>query len=191
MDNISLIPKSSGDGKKGLPSFISFQGPRFEFTQLSKLGLGIVAILLLVSAGLFIWQKKLDNQLNSYDSELQGLISQRDLSLEERLKGLNMVLNVFKGVLDKHIYWTQIFKILEEKTLNTITFKNFGGDVSDNSINLSGKAQSYAALAKQVKIFEDTPGVKSVLSSGIGLSEDGKVDFSLDITFDGELLKKK
>ncbi len=191
MDNISLIPRSNSGERRGLNSFVSFQGPKFELTALAKIGLAVLAALILVWAGLFIWEQRLNNKLNSYDAELQSLISQRNLSLEEKLQSLNTILNVFKNVLDQHVYWTQIFKILETRTLNTVTFKTFVGDASNNSLEMNGSALSYAALAKQVKVLEDTPGVSSVASSNIGLAQDGRVGFTLKVIFDSSWLNNK
>lgn len=191
MDNISLIPRSNNDGRRGLNSFVSFQGPKFELTALAKIGLSVLLFLILAWVGLFIWERRLNTELNSYDVELQSLVSQRNMSLEEKLQSLNTILNVFKNVLDEHVYWTQIFKILETRTLNTVTFKSFTGNTSDDSLELDGSALSYAALAKQIKVLEDTPGINNVVSSNIGLAQDGKVGFSLKINFDGSLINKK
>lgn len=81
--------------------------------------------------------------------------------------------------------------MLEEKTLNSVTFKSLDAGDSDNVIALSGLAPSYGVLAQQVKIFEDTPNIVSVSSSNIGLSTEGKVGFNLKIVFSKELITKK
>ena len=191
MDNISLIPRPKSDGQKGLPSFTSFRGPKLEFSTLTRWSGAVLVLLILAGGALFVWEKKLAGRLVEYDNELQQLISQRDISLEERIQRLNAVLGTFKNVLDEHLYWTQLFKILEARTLNNVVFKSFNGSNADNSMLLDGSTSSYASLAKQVKIIEDTAGVESVTASGISLSKEGKIDFSLNINFEENLLKKK
>jgi Tfp pilus assembly protein PilN len=191
MENISLIPKPQGTRRSGLPSFVSFRGPSFELTQLAKVGLGVIVFLVLVWVGVFLWDRGMQNELDANNEELQQLVSRRDLSLEERLKNLNTVLTVFKGVLDRHVYWTQFFKILEERTLNTITFKSLSGDTGSGKIAMNGVAKSYGALAKQIKIFEGLPQIKSVSTSKIALTEKGVVEFSLELIVGEDLFRKK
>lgn len=190
MENISLIPKEESNSG-GLPKFSSFKKPEIELSALSKIGLALIGLVLLIIGGLYFWKYKLNNEAEAFNAELQNLTSQRNLSLENRLKNLNSVLEIFKGVLDEHRYWTQFFEVLEAKTLSSVTFKSLEGSDSDNIINLSGSAPSYGVLAQQVKIFEDTPNVIFVTSSNIGLAVDGKVNFNLKIVFSKELITKK
>ncbi|MDP3800146.1 MAG: hypothetical protein Q8Q90_01855 [bacterium] len=189
-NNISLIPKEES-GSNSLPKFSSFKSPDIELSSLSKLGLGLVAILLLITAGFYFWKYQLNNQAKAFNTELQSLTSQRDVSLENRLKNLNSVLEIFKGVLDEHRYWTLFFDVLEAKTLNSVTFKTLETSDTDSTINMSGSAPSYGVLAQQVKILEDTPNIVSVTSSNIALSAEGKVNFGLKIVFSKDLIIKK
>ena len=190
MDNISLIPKKEKDSRS-LPRFISFRRPQLELSAVAKLGLILIIAALAVSAGLYFWKYSLNKQAASFNTELQRLTSQRDMSLELRLNNLNSILEVFKSILDDHRYWSLVFKMLEEKTLNTVTFKSFDGDDADSVFLLTGRAPSYGVLAQQIKIFEDTPQIISVKASNIGLAEDGRVDFTLAVNFSKDLIKKK
>ena len=190
MDNISLIPKKEKDSRS-LPRFVTFRGPQLELSASAKLGLALIVAALAVTAGFYFWKYRLNQQVASFNTELQRLTSQRDMSLESRLNNLNSILEVFKGILDDHRYWSQIFKTLEEKTLNTVTFKSFDGNDGDSVFLLTGRAPSYGVLAQQVKIFEDTPQIISVKASNIGLAEDGRVDFALAVNFSKDLIKRK
>lgn len=189
MDNISLIPKNGND--KSLPRFVSFQAPKIEFSSLAKIGLALIVLVVAIIGGLYFWKYSLAKQVESFNGELQKLTSQRNMTLESRLNNLNSILEVFKNVLDQHRYWSLVFKMLEEKTLNTVTFKHFDGDETNGFISLLGTAPSYGALAQQIKIFEDSPNVISVLASDIGISEEGKVKFSLKLNFGKDLIRKK
>lgn len=190
MENISLIPRE--EGKSGFLNKLSFlKKPEFQLSPLSKLGLILIGVILLITGGLYFWKYQLNNQAKAFNTELQKLTGQRDLSLENRLKDLNSVLEIFKGVLDDHRYWTQFFELLEAKTLNSVTFLSLDVDDLDNIVTLSGTAPSYSAMAQQVKIFEDTPNIVSVDSSNIGLSGKGKINFDLKIKFSKDILIKK
>lgn len=189
MDNISLIPKDKKD--RGLPKFVSFSAPQMEFSALAKIGLAAVLVFVIAAAGLYVWKYNLNNKVKNLNSELQRITGQRDALLESRLQNLNTVLEVFKNVLDDHNYWSLLFKMLEEKTLNTVAFKSFDGDDSASAVIMEGTAPSYGALAQQVKIFENTNGVVSANASGIALSETGKINFTIKITFNKEIIRKK
>ena len=191
MENISLIPKREKEKERSLPRFASFQRPPIEFTVLAKIGLGLIAGALVLGGGVYFWKYSLIRQVESFNEELQNLTSQRDMSLESRLKDLNGVLEVFKDILDEHRYWSLVFKILEDKTLNSVTFKSFDGDETNNEFFLSGVAPSYGVLARQVKIFEDSPNVSAVSSSNISVSENGQIKFSIKINFSRDLILKK
>lgn len=189
MDNVSLIPKTQKD--KALPRFVSFQKPKLELNILSKIGLGLLAAGLLAWLSIYIWAKRIEAQVASATIDLEQLIGQRDMSLETRLKNLNAVLGIFKGVLDEHLYWTQFFKTLESKTLNEITFKNFSAGTDDNSVTVEGSARDYSSLAREVKALEDTSGINNVTASDVGLSEQGRINFKIKIVLDPDTLKRK
>jgi hypothetical protein len=189
MDNISLIPKDRKD--QGLPRFVSFKAPQIEFSSLGKIGLILILVISLATGGLYAWKFFLNKKVTNLNTSLQQITGQRDAALESRLENLNTVLEVFKTVLDDHRYWSLFFKVLEEKTLNTITFKAFEGDDTKTSVIMSGSAPSYGALAQQVKILENTQGIASVLASNMELSEIGRVNFDMEITFSKEITRKK
>ena len=191
MENISLIPKKEINKEKRLPRFVTFQAPRLEFSAVAKVGLGLIGVILLFSGALYFWRYKLAREVKAFNVELQRLTAERDMSLENRLKDLNNVLAIFKDVLDEHRYWSLIFDALETKTLNTVTFKSFEGSENNNEVILDGTAPGYSALAQQVKIFEDTPNITSVTASNIGVSENGRVEFSLKMVFARDLIRKK
>ncbi|MBI2454378.1 MAG: PilN domain-containing protein [Parcubacteria group bacterium] len=190
MENISLIPKKEINKEKRLPRFVTFEAPRLEFSALGKVGLGLIGVIFLFTGSLYFWKYKLAQEVKTFNDELQRLTAERDMSLENRLNDLNSVLGIFKNVLDEHRYWSFIFDVLESKTLNTVTFKSFKGSEKNNEITLDGTAPSYSALAQQVKVLEDAPNISSITTSNIGVSEDGRVKFSLKMVFAKNLIRK-
>lgn len=189
MDNISLIPK--GEKEQGLPKFVSFKAPKIEFSYFGRLGLILILIAGLAVVGLFTWKFFLNKEVTNLDLELKQITEQKDAALERDLQNLSAIMGVFKTILDDHSYWTLFFKLLEERTLNTITFKSFNGDDTTSTVTMGGSAPSYGVLAQQIKVFENTSGVASAYASGITLSETGKVDFNIKITFNKEIIRKK
>ncbi len=186
MDNISLIPKKE---KGNLPGFATFQGPKFEFSRSAKVGLGLAGLTALIWAGLYFWQLNLQDKIKTSAGERQQLVGQRDMSSEERLKNLNVLLEVFKRVLTGHREWSKFFSLLEQKTINTVTFNTFKADDAMASVVLDGSVLSYSALAQQIKVLEETQGILNVVSSNIALAEDGRISFSLSLNISKELVR--
>lgn len=185
MNEISLIPKKD----KGLPSFSTFQKPRLEFNALAKAGVVLLALAVLAWGGLYLWQIGLNKQIQMYSQEKQQLTGQRNLELENKLKNLGVLLEVFNGILTNHRHWSKFFILLQQKTLNSVTFNAFKGDDKTTSIVLEGNSASYGALAQQVKVLENTAGVANVAATDIGLSEEGRVKFTLKLNFTPDLIK--
>lgn len=186
---IALIPKK--EKEKGLPRFVTFQGPKLELTLVSKMGILLIVVGLVAGAGLYAWRAQLKKQLSGISEELKTTIGQRDLSLEGRLKNLNAVLDVFKGVLDTHRYWSEVFKMLEARTLNAVKFVSFDGDDAAAVMTLNGSASSYQTMAQQIKVLQETPQIISVTVSDIDVSEQGRVAFTLKIDFNRELIMRR
>lgn len=187
--NISLIPKS--EQARGLPRFVSFNGPKLDLTLPSKIGLGMVLLVVIIGLGLYAWKSQLNKQVKSFNAQLQQLIGQRDMALESKLKNLNAIMGVFGEVLDKHQYWSRVFEMLEKNTSSAVTFKSFDSDDAGNSIMLRGVTSGYGVLAEQIKIFENVPKITSVTASDMGLADGGGVKFALKIDFSPTLLKKQ
>jgi hypothetical protein len=190
MDDIPLISKR--ERERGLSKFVSFKRvPRIEFSFFSKLGLVLVLVAVLVGGGLYAWKFSLNKRVTDLKLELQQIKEQRNVALENELKNLSMILGGFKAVLDDHTYWTLFFKLLEDQTLNTITFKSFQGDSVSSAVIMQGYAPSFEVLAQQIKVFENTPGIVSANATGMTLSEIGEVNFGIKITFSKEIIRKK
>ena len=185
MNEISLIPKKD----KGLPSFSTFQKPKLEFNALTKVGLVLLALAVMAWVGLYLWQVNLNKQIQSYSQEKQQLTGQRNLELENKLKNLGVLLEVFNGILTNHRRWSKFFILLQQKTVSSIIFNTFKGDDKTASIVLEGSSASYGALAQQIKVLENTAGVAGVAAPNIGLSEEGRVKFNIKLNFISDLIK--
>jgi hypothetical protein len=93
--------------------------------------------------------KALQGQIKSLQGEW---LAYQDL--EPRLIALN-------GLLDRHISILNVLKLLEQRTLSTVSYNGFLMD-GTGQIHLNVTAPSYDAAAKQLQIFKESPEVKSV-----------------------------
>ncbi|MDD5438437.1 MAG: hypothetical protein PHC70_04830 [Patescibacteria group bacterium] len=128
-------------------------------------------------------QAKANESNQAATQELQALQTQiKDLQgkwssfqdLEPRLMALS-------GLLDKHVSVLNVLKLLEQRTLSTVSY---GGFMMDNSgqIQLSVTAPSYAVAAKQLQIFQESPEIKSVEANAFSYAE-GNTDRPASVNY--------
>jgi len=64
--------------------------------------------------------------------------------------------------LDKHLYWTEFFKFLENNTLPSIRFERFDGQVSDGVFSFDIFGDSYRDVAEQIVAWSQNPSISRV-----------------------------
>jgi len=103
------------------------------------------------------------------------------------------------GVIDttEHITLRPLFKLLADKTLKSVRFKDFRYSNIDNQkieIKMSGEAKgvfgnaNYAAVAQQAREFSDTRVLTNVIISDLNLGPNNNVTFSLTASIKPELV---
>jgi hypothetical protein len=95
-------------------------------------------------------------------------------------------------LLQKHLFVSNFFKILEEKTIPEINFNDIR--IDNKNIFLNGAAKSYEAIARQIIAFKTVPFVEDLKVSGLStkISLKGEVegvDFSLTLTVSPAIFK--
>jgi hypothetical protein len=61
-------------------------------------------------------------------------------------------------------------------------------DFENSTILLSGQSPNFSLLAQQLEILKEDPSLKAQLKE-INLGKEGKIDFTIEITFDKNILK--
>lgn len=113
--------------------------------------------------GIRSYQLGLLNQYNDSVKSLNGVnaqISQFNLE-KERIEELKTKIVLVDEVFSGHVYWTNLFSLLEQSTLDNISyieFKSWG----ENYVMLTALAPSYSELAKQVDALERAGFAESV-----------------------------
>ncbi|MFZ5391216.1 MAG: PilN domain-containing protein [Patescibacteria group bacterium] len=122
-----------------------------------------VVLVLLSAGGLFYYNTSLKNKseieqskLINLQNDLEILRSQAEDSLFFQTK-----IQAIQAMLDKRGSWAPLFGWLEKNTVPDIYFTGFAGD-SGGRITLAGLAPNYTQVAKQFKIFSESPSVKQV-----------------------------
>ena len=104
--------------------------------------------------------------LNQYNESVVSLNNTNDqiaqFNLEkDRIAKMKTKVVLVEEVFSKHVYWTNLFSLLEQSTLDNISyieFKTWG----ENYVLLTALAPSYSDLAKQVDVLERVGFAESV-----------------------------
>ena len=106
--------------------------------------------------------------------------------MNKEIKSLGEQIILVYNVLNKHIYWTNFFELLEKYTLEDVIYKGFaagmGGEITIDAVGIN-----FDSVAKQLKILEQSENfITNVEISSAILSEEG-VEFSITLSLDPNL----
>lgn len=89
-----------------------------------------------------------------------------------------------KLLLERHIYWSNIFAKLEKITLPEVYYTNISATV-DGSITMSAVADSYLSVARQYLAYQqNTKDIGKITISGIsGAANSGQINFMVSLSF--------
>lgn len=136
---------------------------------------------LALAAGVFLYLRFLNS---SSDVKLESLARARDAfdpGLIQTLTRLDDRMRAADSVLDQHIAPTVFFHLLEQLTLQTVSFGNLtfqGGDQQNMTIAMDGVAGSVNAIALQADYLSKSGLITNPLFSNIDRRVDG-VHFNL------------
>ncbi len=93
------------------------------------------------------------------------------------------------GLLKDHVYWTQLFKLLEADTIPDVYYPNFVAKIGDQVI-LPAVARDLTSAARQLAAFYSvTDFIKDVAITDLVAGPEG-VNFNINLTLTPSLLKK-
>ena len=106
---------------------------------------------------------------------------------EDKWTGWRDNVEAIKLLLNRHIYWSNIFAKLEAITLPEVYYSNISAAV-DGSITMSAVADSYLTVARQYLAYQKYPTeISKVSISGLsGASNGGQINFTVSLFFEPE-----
>lgn len=146
-----------------------------------------IFLLIVVVAGYVaadFYLTSVEDELASLDEQVMGIDKRRDKDAEHEIRTLNSQLTLIGSLLDGHIFWTEGFDIIEDRTIPRLSFISLTADATKEEIAAKVRAANHSELAKQVASYFADEAIKDVSVSGITLRPDGQVEASLLITFD-------
>lgn len=160
-------------------------------------GLGIlvtVAVLFLVAVGIayggiVLYRRSLAERLIGLSREL----GQQEEKLDP--KDINEIARVDKGLatarslLSRHVHVSQFFRLLEQNVLPSVYFESFTHAFSSEAAQITGVADGFVSLDRQIEQFQSRSLIKSVALKDASIAEDGSIHFSLMLDPDPNLFR--
>ena len=137
----------------------------------------------------FGWQNFLKAQIETADTELQGLASQVSDEDQKAFLQFQFQLLNLKTLLTDHVVASKMFPLIEANTNQKVQYTGFAMNVADARVDVKGTAQSYAVLAEQLLAYERMPQVLRYQVTNSQAGEGGRVNFGAVLFFDKALLK--
>lgn len=151
----------------------------------------VFVVALVATAGVFLYEIKLKGDIEDQKINLAQAAKELDREFIDEAVRLNERIKGVEELLDNHLSPSQIFAILEEKTVQTVRFKdlnfNFNGD-GDLVLDGKGVAASFESIIQQSDEYGDKGYLRDVLFSSLQNEEGGLVSFSFNSTVNPELI---
>jgi hypothetical protein len=144
--------------------------------------IGLIVLSFIISAALSLeiywligwWEgqegqksQKTEEEINQVKEEIEKLSNDYQEFTEFKIKT-----DIVKELIKTQAHWTNFFNWLERKTLSSVTWQSFSGDLS-GIYNLDGQASTFADISWQTRAFlqDDWVRLVSVDSGSGGITE--------------------
>lgn len=160
-------------------------GSLMIITLIASLG-----VLVVFYFGLLTWNTRLTSigqRTNENIKNTESALAKFEDSVK-RINATGQEIQRVYDLLNKHIYWTNFFALLEKYTLPEVKFSGFAA-TNNGALTLNATAPDYATMAKQLKILQTDQAkefVTEVDISGGTKSETG-VSFSVALVLNPDL----
>lgn len=154
----------------------------------------ILTVSLVGAGGSYLWDKQLDKNIASVNSNLNQARGKFDQNTIENLSRLNDKINTADTLLHNHVAPSILFDVIGRVTLKSVRFNSFkytnaGGDKI--SISMTGEASSFESAAVQASAFIN-PELRGVFKNPIFTDPDlvanGQATFSFTTSIDPNLI---
>lgn len=154
----------------------------------------ILILEILIYGGFIFYERYLAKKILAAEkkaAELNFEIGKMDHQRSEAISFQSRLLNL-EALLDNHVFWSALFKELEDFTYKFAIYNSLQINEGENKILLAGNISSYTDLSKLILGLKKSSKVLDVVlqSSGQEEGEKSGYSFTLEVTFDPRLLLK-
>jgi hypothetical protein len=165
----------------------------FKPKKAGILGVAAVSIFIisiLGAIGMYVYEGMIKSEIQSLESQLATAEKGIDKKTINDMTEFGNKLQAVGSIISKHEVISGFLNSLASSTVSTVQFTDFSyGDMKSGSltISLKGKANSYAAVALQEKIFSQEKYFSSLAFSNLNLTDKGMVSFDLVISVEQKI----
>ena len=160
----------------------------------SLLAFGVV-LSLAILGGLYgyltLEQQKIIDSQNEQKQKITE-IEKKILTFSELNKNISTLgqeIKLVQDVLNRHIYWTHFFSLLEKYTVNDVYYSGLAVG-TNGGLTLNASTWSYDSVAKQLKVLNSEKAqefVKEATITSAKQNKDGSISFQIILSLNQEL----
>ena len=166
---------------------------QFDFLKIILFfSLGIFITALLVSGGIFLYQRSLEGQLVQKQIQLQKIEKTLNQSNVYSFVYLRDQLSSAQILLDKHLTLSRVFNLLEKLTVKKLSYINLKINIPKGkpaTLEVEGVAANFAVLAAQAASLKKNKLLTNTVFSGFSLKRNGTVGFTLNATLSNTIVQ--
>jgi Tfp pilus assembly protein PilN len=159
--------------------------------QLAASGVGALVLIGLIYGGLIFWSFQIEQRAKAIDQQIatvEASIGQFQ-GLKDQISQTETQIKDVQQLLNRHIYWTHFFDLLQKYTIDTVYFDKFAAGIN-GSLSLSAHGNDYQAAARQLKLLQTDAAkefVKNASITSVTKNTEGGVSFNVGLTLNNEL----
>ena len=110
--------------------------------------------------------------------------------MEKRVFGYKYKIEILNKLLDERLLALNFFDFLEKSTLPEIWLQEITIDLQKLKAVISGEGENFQTVGQQITTFKNSQNISGLKFNKISISNNGKVDFEITITFNKLFFKK-
>ncbi len=145
--------------------------------------IGSALIVGIFYGALFVQGKNIANEEAAKASQISDLEKQI-LDYEElnkEIQKLGSDITLVNDVLNKHIYWTNFFALLEKYTISDVYYRGLAAG-NNGALTLKAVGKDFSSVAKQLKVLEQESAKEFVTEAKVTAAEDMSSGVEFEIT---------
>ncbi len=158
-----------------------------RFSVLSIIAVSVFSIAVILAIGVFIYQRSLVRDINTMNAKLVSAKTAFEPGFIDELVKLDRRISAAEEVLSSHTVTTPIFGLLENETIQGVSFSDFSYILDAKkqpSISMKGQAVNFLAIASQSDVFSSDKKIINPLFSELNLDDKGTANFAFKSSLD-------
>ncbi len=159
--------------------------------RLITIGGVVLVIIVILAGGLYFYKNSLEDKLLVLDTEIIALEQQRNKQAEQNILVFNKQASMLSNLLGNHAYWTTAFSKIEGLTQNQVQFNTMNASLVNKRLDFRATAANYTTIARQIAAFLSDESITDVSLNQVSTLTNGRLEFNMQITFNGNKFLQK